>query len=489
MPYLNWMASIPPLQAHCFIKREYHYKLSLSWSLSMKRNDLWDRVGYIMNMGKKSGCLLAHQLKSKSAAQIISQIEDATGEITTDPLKINDTFKKFYSDLYKSESLKDVSLFQNFFKTFETPTLSSNHREYLDQLMELGEIRSAISAMHLFSNIRRLINVLYSPSSNDSPEVVVSLDAEKAFNCVEWDFLFFVLKKFGFVKTLINWIQLLYSSPQASVITNQMRSQSYSLSRGTRQGWPLSPLLFTLAIEPLALVLKSTPSIHGTSRWGLEMKVSLYADDMLLYISDPLQCISIIISVLHTFGQISGYKLNLTKSGCLPINKLAVQFPDHALPFHISRSGFKYLGINITPSFKNLFDGNFAPLISKLKSDLQRWDILHLTLAGRVNCVKMNVLPRFLFLFQCIPIFLSKSFFCHLTKWCLDSYGVVKNLELVRISYNDQEQEAGWLCFRGYSWAANVHKIPSTLHALVSSNLPMKILHQIWHTCFGLAIC
>lgn len=160
--------------------------------------------------------------------------------------------------------------------------------------------------------------------------------------------------------------------PQASVITNQMRSQSFSFSRGTRQGCPLSPLLFTLGIEPLALALKSTPSIHGISRWGLEMKVSLYADDMLLYVSDPLQCISIIISVLHTFGQISGYKLNLTKSECLPINKLAMRIPDHVLPFHLSRSGFKYVGINITPSFKNLFDGNFAPLISKLKSDLQR---------------------------------------------------------------------------------------------------------------------
>lgn len=164
------------------------------------------------------------------------------------------------------------------------------------------------------------MNVLYSPSSNDSPEVVVSLDVEKAFDHVEWDFLFFVLKKFGFGKTFTNWIQLLYSSPQASVITNQMRSQNFSLSRGTRQGCPLSPLLFTLTIEPLALVLKSTPSIHGISRWGLEMNVSLYADDMLLYISDPLQCISIIISVLHTFGQISGYKLNSTKSECLPIS-------------------------------------------------------------------------------------------------------------------------------------------------------------------------
>lgn len=100
-------------------------------------------------------------------------------------------------------------------------------------------------------------------------------------------------------------------------------------------------------------VFGAVHSIHGISRWGLEIKLSLYADDMLLYISDP-SLINKIISVLHTFGQISGYRLNLSKSSCLPVNKLAMQIPDQALPFHISRSGFKYLGINITPSFKNL---------------------------------------------------------------------------------------------------------------------------------------
>ena len=85
-------------------------------------------------------------------------------------------------------------------------------------------------------------------------------------------FSFFVLKKFCFGKTFINWIQLLY--PQTSVIANQMRSQSFSLSRGTRQSCPFSPLLFTVAIEPLALVLKTTPSIHVIRRLGLDIKLS-----------------------------------------------------------------------------------------------------------------------------------------------------------------------------------------------------------------------
>lgn len=558
--------------------------------------------GSYYEQGEKSGRLLAHQLKSKSAAQIISEIEDEGGSTTTDPLRINNIFKDFYSDLYSSESLKDTSLFHNFFLNLEVPTLSSDQKEFLDEPIELREVSSAISAMqngkspgpdgfpidfykkfskqlapllldmfddamsksklpnslneatitlllkpgkdaskcgsyrpisllntdlkilskllatrlektlpyiispdqtgfiknrHLFSNIRRLLNILYSPSSTNIPEIVVSLDAFKAFDRVEMDFLFYVLKKFGFGKAFIKWIQLLYSSPQASVITNRIRSQNFPLSRGTRQGCPLSPLLFTLVIEPLALALKSTPSIRGIRRWGLESKLSLYADDLLLYLSDPLNSINTVISVLQNFGQISGYKLNLEKSECLPINSLAMQIPNHALPFHISRSGFKYLGINITPSFNNLFDENLAPLMSKLNSDLQRWDVLHLTMAGRVNCIKMNVLPRFLFLFQCIPIFLPKSFFTKLDKIISRFIWKGQNPRIKK-EFLQRSKLAGGLAlpnFRAYYWAANFHKIAywiqsadtdwcemeymsctsSSPLALVSSNLPMKI--------------
>uniref|UniRef100_A0A8D0AGR9 Reverse transcriptase domain-containing protein n=1 Tax=Sander lucioperca TaxID=283035 RepID=A0A8D0AGR9_SANLU len=104
---------------------------------------------------------------------------------------------------------------------------------------------------HSFHNTRRLLNIISSPSSN-IPEVIISLDAEKAFDRVEWSFLFFALQKFGFNPEFISWIKLLYTSPVASVHTNGLQSAPFPLHRGTRQGCPLSPLLFAIAIEPLA---------------------------------------------------------------------------------------------------------------------------------------------------------------------------------------------------------------------------------------------
>uniref|UniRef100_A0A8B9GWD5 Reverse transcriptase domain-containing protein n=1 Tax=Astyanax mexicanus TaxID=7994 RepID=A0A8B9GWD5_ASTMX len=82
-----------------------------------------------------------------------------------------------------------------------------------------------ISGRHSFANIRRLLNIIYSPKSRETPEVVVSLDAEKAFDRVEWPYMFSSLAKFGFGPIFISWIKLLYSSPKASIITNGKQSQ------------------------------------------------------------------------------------------------------------------------------------------------------------------------------------------------------------------------------------------------------------------------
>lgn len=91
-----------------------------------------------------------------------------------------------------------------------------------------------IKGRHSFSNIRRLANVIYSPGPSSTAEAIISLDVEKAFDRVEWKYLFAVLERFGFGDMFLAWIRLLYSSPQACIQTNQSHSKFFPLSRGTR---------------------------------------------------------------------------------------------------------------------------------------------------------------------------------------------------------------------------------------------------------------
>lgn len=268
-----------------------------------------------------------------------------------------------------------------------------------------------IKNRHSFFNLRRLFNIIYNLSTTNTSEAIISLDAEKAFDRVEWKYLFHTLNKFGFGSKFITWIRLLYSSPQASVRTNNTQSNCFPLQRSTRQGCPLSPLLFALAIEPLAMALRSNPLIKGIVRYGHEHKVSLYADDLLLYVSDLSVSVPAALTIIKSFGHLSGYKLNLNKSELMPLNVAAKKSPLHNLPFRIAHDGFIHLGVHVTDKFDKLFQANFAPLLARTKEDFERWSLLHLSLAARTNSIKMNTLPKFLYLFQCLPIFLPNAFF------------------------------------------------------------------------------
>lgn len=349
---------------------------------------------------------------------------------------------------------------------------------------------------HSFSNIRRLLNILLSPAPVETSEVVVSLDAEKAFDRVEWGYLFDVLNRFGMGSKYISWIKLLYTSPKASVNTNGMSSQYFTLSRSTRQGCPLSPLLFAVAIEPLSIALKSTNYNQGISRGDTRHILSLYADDLLLFVSDPLTTIPRIIELLDRFGIFSGYKLNYSKSECFLVNNPAPQITDGDLPFKMSGDSFKYLGVNICRHLSTIYQNNFLPLMEQIKLDLERWKALHLTIAGRINCIKMNVLPRFLYLFQCLPVFLPKSYFSSFDK-LISSFIWKNGIPRIKRGFLQRDRSVGGLGLpnlRNYYWAANIQKMilwvqmptlnwceieasscPSTsLLALLTSKLPIQ---------------
>uniref|UniRef100_A0AAR2JMN7 Reverse transcriptase domain-containing protein n=1 Tax=Pygocentrus nattereri TaxID=42514 RepID=A0AAR2JMN7_PYGNA len=109
----------------------------------------------------------------------------------------------------------------------------------------------------------------------------------------------------------------------AAVQTNNNISPYFALSRGTRQGSLLSPLLFAIVIEPLAIALRTNKDIKGIVRAEGEHKVSLYADDMILYLSDASTSLPVVLNLLSDFGKISGYRVNTQKSELMPINLAA----------------------------------------------------------------------------------------------------------------------------------------------------------------------
>ena len=149
---------------------------------------------------------------------------------------------------------------------------------------------------------------------------VISLDAQQAFDQVEWRYMFAALDKFGFGPKFMNILKMLYASPQSSVLTNHERSPPFQLHRGTRQGCCLSPMLFALALEPLAIAIRANPQVCGIRCGTTECTIGLYADDVILTLSDLKVSLSPLLSLIRDFGRLSGFTINWGKSVLMPLS-------------------------------------------------------------------------------------------------------------------------------------------------------------------------
>lgn len=264
-------------------------------------------------------------------------------------------------------------------------------------------------------SLRRLHSVIVRRDTIEEDAAILSLDAHMAFDKVEWPFLFAVLHSIGFGRKFCAWVRLLYTRPLAHVAVNGRMSAYFPLSRGTRQGCPLSPLLFALMLEPLAVWIRQDPIIRGL-RWtqGWEDRVSLYADDMLLYLASPTCSITRILDICAAYGYASGYTINWSKSILYILHGPP---PKHSRigAIQITEEGFKYLGIYITHHQPTFLSKNVMPPLSRFRKDVGTWRTLPLTLLGRSALYKMKMLPRLLYVLQNTPFLVEPKYLADIT--------------------------------------------------------------------------
>ena len=120
-----------------------------------------------------------------------------------------------------------------------------------------------VPGRYIGENVAFLRDVVSYATTFDAPVVILSLDQEKAFDRVDWNFMHSTLRTMGFGASFLKWVNLFYTSVQSSVNVNGYLSQFFSLSRGVRQGCPLSPLLYVLVAEVLACSIRANPRTKG----------------------------------------------------------------------------------------------------------------------------------------------------------------------------------------------------------------------------------
>ena len=140
-----------------------------------------------------------------------------------------------------------------------------------------------IKGRYMGENVRLISDIISYTAAKNLPGLAISLDFEKAFDSIEWNFLFKALDKLNFGPDLKNWVQTFYCNITSCVTNNGYACDFFNLERGVRQGHPLSDTLFVLGIKILALAIKKNPKIEGIRVGACEIKITQYADDTMQF--------------------------------------------------------------------------------------------------------------------------------------------------------------------------------------------------------------
>jgi hypothetical protein len=185
-------------------------------------------------------------------------------------------------------------------------------------------------------------------------------------------------------------IKAIYSKPVANIKVNGEKLEAIPLKSGTRQGCPLSPYLFNIVLEFLARAIQQQKGIQIGKE---EVKISLFVDDMIVYISDSKNSTRVLLNWINSFSAVAGYKINSNKSMVFLYtkDKQAEKEIRETTPFTIVRNNIKYLGMAVAKLMKDLYYKNFKSLKKEIEEDLRRWNDLPSSWIGRVNIVKMAI--------------------------------------------------------------------------------------------------
>ena len=254
-------------------------------------------------------------------------------------------------------------------------------------------------------NIRLIDGIINHSEAHNIPGLLLFLDFEKAFDTVQWSFIWKTLDSFNFGPSITNWIKLCYQNIESCILNNGWASNFFALERGVRQGCPLSPYIFLLCVEILAERIRMNQDVKGISINGNEIKISQCADDTTFILNGSEKSFTAALSDLELFSTISGLKLNNKKTEVLWIDSCTGRedqlSPEKNLKWVKDKVGC--LGVWISTNSRVSMDKNCSEKLEKIRSCLSCWEYRRLSLLGKIVVLKSLIASQLVYILSPLP--------------------------------------------------------------------------------------
>ena len=264
-------------------------------------------------------------------------------------------------------------------------------------------------------------------NKNQFPGILLGVDFQKAFDTISKQIIRDSLKMYGFGDNLCQWVKIMISKTTSSINHYGWISEPFDVQRGIRQGCPLSPLLFILAAEILAIKIRNSDikgitikSNFKTEKKEHTVKIQQYADDTSLFLKDT-EDLEIAFEIFNNFELISGLKMNKTKTQAM---WLGIDKNNNATPFNLKWvKQIKLLGINFQSNLAAAhIESNWKERLDNTHKTIKQWYHRNLTIYGKVVITKTFLMSPYVYLMQSIGlpehvlIELNKMFFSFIWK-------------------------------------------------------------------------
>jgi len=231
----------------------------------------------------------------------------------------------------------------------------------------------------------------------------------------------YLCKYFGFGDSLIKWINLFNNEISSCVIVNGFPSPFFGLSRGCRQGDPISPYIFILCAEILGIMLRNCSEVKGIKVFDTEFLLSQFADDTTVILDGSEKSLQYTMYTLETYAEFSGLCVNTDKTKIKWIGSKKNSSERICKKWDLDWEAEKItiLGIEFTLNLKEMVEKNYKDKLKEIKKEMAHWSYRNLTELGRNVILKSLILPKVNHLFISLPN-PSDSYINELQKLCFN---------------------------------------------------------------------